>query len=119
MSATVLSRNEVSVRSRVESASRRRTKARAIANFVQALWAFAILSFFTHVAVSMAGHMLAEGERTKIKSLNAALNVARESERMMKAASTQEQSVAAVDQWAQERGFISVSQPSPVYVAAR
>jgi hypothetical protein len=112
MATTTIVRGRVNTRTRIETTAKRRAKARAMSLTVQALWAFAIFFFFTHITVSIAGHMLAEGQRFQAKSMSSALMVARENERSLKAESAQGGTVAAIDVWAKERGFVAPSVPS-------
>jgi hypothetical protein len=107
MATTTLSRGRVQTRTRIETTAKRRAKARALSLSVQGLWAFAIFFFFTHITVSIGGHMLAESQRTQVKAMSSSLQTAREKERVMKAELTQGGTVAAIDTWAKERGFIS------------
>jgi hypothetical protein len=115
MATTTIVRGRVHTRTRIETTAKRRAKARVMSLTVQGLWAFAIFFFLTHVSVSIAGHMLAEGQRAQIKTMSSSLAIARDQERVLKAESTQGGTVAAIDAWAKERGFVAPGVPtSPV-----
>jgi hypothetical protein len=73
--------------------------------------------------LSLGGHILAEGQRAQVRSMNKPLFAAREEDRQLKASSSSDKSQESIEDWAIQRGFVRkhspIIQQQETYVAHR
>ncbi len=108
---------------RVKSRAKGRTKSQVLPMVIQASVVFVVVFIVASFALSLAGHIMAEGQRAQIKSMTKPLAVAREEERTMRAAASSDRSQESTEEWAEQRGFVRKYAPAveteQTYVAER
>jgi acyl-coenzyme A synthetase/AMP-(fatty) acid ligase len=120
MNATaIIRRGKTQQRVRVPS----RTRSRVIPMVLQATVVFFAVFIIGSFALSLGGHILAEGQRAQIRQMSKPLLVAREQDRQLKASSSSDKSQESIEEWAIQRGFVRKYAPvikqQETYVAHR
>ncbi len=100
-----------------------RVKSQVLPMTVQATVVFFVVFILGNFALSLAGHILAEGQRAQIKSMSKPLALAREADRLEKTAATSDKSQESIEEWAEQRGYVRKYAPvvrtEGTYVAQR
>jgi hypothetical protein len=120
MNASVsIHRGKAQQRVRVPS----RTRSRVVPMVLQGTVVFFAVFIIGSFALSLGGHILAEGQRAQIRSMSKPLVLAREDNRQLKASSSLDKSQESIEEWAIQRGFVRKRGPvinqQETYVAQR
>ena len=120
MNATaIIRRGRPQARVQVRSQVRSQIVPKALQGTVVFFAVFIIGSF----AMSLGGHILAEGQRAQIKAMTKPLMAAREEDRDLKTNESSDKSQDSIEEWATQRGFVRKYAPvirqQDTYVAQR
>lgn len=120
MNATVISRQgRTHTRVRVPS----RTRSQILPMVLQGTVVFFAVFIIGSFALSLGGHILAEGQRAQIKTMSKPLLAARDEDRVLKMSASSDKSQESIEEWAIARGFVRkyapVIRPQDTYVAHR
>lgn len=115
----------IAIRSKAHNREQLRVKSRAKSQVLpmtaQGAVVFILVFIISSFVLSLSGHILAEGQRAQIKLMKKPLAMAKEQDRVLKAAATSDRSQESIREWADQRGFIRKGAPAPdgTYVAQR
>ena len=117
----------IAIRSRAKNREQLRVKSRAKSQVgpmaAQGAVVFTLVFIIASFVLNLSGHILTEGQRAQIKAMSKPLALAKEEDRLMKAAATSDRSQESLEEWADQRGFVRkyapVVRPEGSYVAQR
>ena len=100
-----------------------KARSRVVPMILQGTVVFFAVFIIGSFALSLGGHILAEGQRAQIRSMSKPLVLAREDNRQLKANSSLDKSQESIEEWAIQRGFVRKYAPvikqQETYVAQR
>ncbi len=117
----------IAIRNRARTHENLRVKARAktqvLPMLVQGVVVFTLVFVIGNFALTLVGQILTEGQRTQVRAMTKPLALAKEEDRLLKAAATSDRSQESLEEWADQRGFqrkyAPVVRPEGTYVAER
>jgi hypothetical protein len=120
MNATaIIRRTRPQIRVRVPS----RVKSQVLPMALQGTVVFFGVFIIGSLAMSLGGHILAEGQRAQIKAMTKPLLAARDEDRDLKTNASSDKSQESIEEWAIQRGFVRKYAPivrqQDIYVAQR